>query len=314
MLATERARRRRAARRSTSARYPTHGFASQTVGYSTQGRSRAGIERQENAYLTASNANLGTIWDKLGDKLKGTTITRQQPRAQPARERAEDRRDRRCAGSVEPRVMNPKTGEVYVMASSPTLRPEQDRVAERLREDPPLAERLPRLVIGAAQPRDPGSLPAGLDVQDGDRGRGARRRRLHAGLALRRPRLLHRVRQAGLERAQPDQTAETYGNVELPRRRTSTRSTPSSATSARRSARSASSTRRRTSASTRRRRSSCPRARSRRAGSTTSRRAPLYDNPKLVDPGRLAFGQEHLLATPLQMALVAAAVANNGRS
>src|SRR3954468_3925536 len=54
--------------------YPTHGFASQVVGYSTQGRSRAGIERQENAYLTAANANLGTIWDKLTDKLKGTTV------------------------------------------------------------------------------------------------------------------------------------------------------------------------------------------------------------------------------------------------
>ena len=31
-----------------------------------------------------------------------------------------------------------------------------------------------------------------------------------------------------------------------------------------------------------------------------------------VDPGRLAFGQERLLVTPLQMAMVAAAVANNG--
>ena len=56
-------------------RYPTHGFASQTVGYSTQGRSRAGVEREENAYLTASNANLGTIFDKLTDNLKGATVT-----------------------------------------------------------------------------------------------------------------------------------------------------------------------------------------------------------------------------------------------
>ena len=31
-----------------------------------------------------------------------------------------------------------------------------------------------------------------------------------------------------------------------------------------------------------------------------------------VDPGRLAFGQERLLTTPLQMAMVAAAVANDG--
>jgi penicillin-binding protein A len=36
-------------------------------------------------------------------------------------------------------------------------------------------------------------------------------------------------------------------------------------------------------------------------------------NPQTqVDPGRLAFGQEHLLVTPLQMAMVAATVANGG--
>jgi peptidoglycan glycosyltransferase len=38
----------------------------------------------------------------------------------------------------------------------------------------------------------------------------------------------------------------------------------------------------------------------------------LYDNAAIVDPGRLAFGQEHLLVTPLQMAMVAGAVANGG--
>ncbi|MFL5926749.1 MAG: hypothetical protein ACJ77E_07425, partial [Gaiellaceae bacterium] len=54
--------------------YPTHGLASQVVGYSTQGRSRAGIEREENAYLTAGNANVGTIIEKLTENLKGATI------------------------------------------------------------------------------------------------------------------------------------------------------------------------------------------------------------------------------------------------
>ena len=44
-------------------KYPTNGFASQTVGYSTIGRARAGLERSQNAYLTSSNANLGTISD-----------------------------------------------------------------------------------------------------------------------------------------------------------------------------------------------------------------------------------------------------------
>jgi peptidoglycan glycosyltransferase len=40
----------------------------------------------------------------------------------------------------------------------------------------------------------------------------------------------------------------------------------------------------------------------------------LYDpsDPNAVDPGRLAFGQERLQVTPLQMALVAAGIANNG--
>ena len=44
------------------------------------------------------------------------------------------------------------------------------------------------------------------------------------------------------------------------------------------------------------------------------RNGRLYkpDDPSEVDPGRLAFGQERLIVTPLQMALVAAGVANDG--
>src|SRR5207253_2379722 len=37
---------------------------------------------------------------------------------------------------------------------------------------------------------------------------------------------------------------------------------------------------------------------------------PQYD----VDPGRLAFGQERMLVTPLQMALVAATIADGGKT
>jgi peptidoglycan glycosyltransferase len=104
-------------------RYPTHGFASQTVGYSTQGRSRAGIEREENAYLTASNANLGTIFDKLTDNLKGTTVTGNnliltlRPGVQKI---AETALQGKCGAAV---MLNPKTGAVYVMASSPSYDP-----------------------------------------------------------------------------------------------------------------------------------------------------------------------------------------------
>jgi peptidoglycan glycosyltransferase len=44
------------------------------------------------------------------------------------------------------------------------------------------------------------------------------------------------------------------------------------------------------------------------------RNGRLYrpDDPNEVDPGRLAFGQERMVVTPLQMALVAAGVANEG--
>jgi penicillin-binding protein A len=42
------------------------------------------------------------------------------------------------------------------------------------------------------------------------------------------------------------------------------------------------------------------------------KKGTLFDDPKLVDPGRLAFGQFDMLVTPLQMALVAAGIANNG--
>ena len=38
----------------------------------------------------------------------------------------------------------------------------------------------------------------------------------------------------------------------------------------------------------------------------------LPKDPNQVDPGRLAFGQERLLVTPLQMALVAAGIGNDG--
>ena len=39
--------------------YPQGGLATHVVGYSTQSRARAGLERSMNDYLTGSNANLG---------------------------------------------------------------------------------------------------------------------------------------------------------------------------------------------------------------------------------------------------------------
>src|SRR5207245_1911886 len=90
--------------------YPTHGLSSQVVGYSTVGRSRAGIEREENAYLTAGNANVGTIIEKLTDTLKGVTIRGNNLVLNlrvNAQKIAETALQGKCGAAV---VLNPKTG------------------------------------------------------------------------------------------------------------------------------------------------------------------------------------------------------------
>ena len=202
----EHAARRSAARRSTSARYPTNGLASQVVGYSTQSRSRTGVEQAENSYLTGVERRPRHDPRHGRRPAEGDDDQGQQPRADdPRRARSGSPQNLlagKCGAAV---VLNPKTGAVDVMASTPGLQPEPDRAAGRLREDPGDEEPVPARAGGAApQPRDAGPLPAGLDLQDDHRRGRARRRRLQARLDLRRPGLLHRVRQAGQERARPE--------------------------------------------------------------------------------------------------------------
>lgn len=104
-------------------RYPTNGLASQTVGYSTQSRARAGLENTENAYLTGSNADLATVLNKLGNKLTGSTIRGNdivltiRPKAQRL---AEQLLSGSCGAAV---LLDPRTGAVEVMASSPGYNP-----------------------------------------------------------------------------------------------------------------------------------------------------------------------------------------------
>jgi peptidoglycan glycosyltransferase len=103
--------------------YPSKGLASQVVGYSTQSRSRAGIEEGENTYLTGSNADIGTLLDTVGDRLKGTTIKGNSV-VLTIRSRAQRLAQRLLAGTCGAAVvMNPKTGAVEVMASTPGYDP-----------------------------------------------------------------------------------------------------------------------------------------------------------------------------------------------
>ena len=292
-------------------RYPTGGFASQTVGYSTEGRSRAGLERSQNAYLTASNANLGTIWSKLSADLRGATVTGNNLilnlKVGPQKI-AESALRGNCGAAV---MLNPKTGAVYVMASSPTYNPNQVESGKGFAS------------ILRAPSACPGSSSALLNrATQGLYSPGSSFKTVTAAAALDDhvynvnstfydPGYCTEYGQRVSNALNPDQTAESYGNVNfeqayqhsinavfcnigktLGAKRILDKAKkfgfyskppielPSNEVSP--------------------------------SGLVNFRQHRFYDNPNIVDPGRLAFGQEHLLVTPLQMALVAAGVANGG--
>src|SRR5436853_2055444 len=104
-------------------RYPVPYLAPHLVGYSTQTRSQAGLERSENTYLTGSNANLDTVFRTTLDRLKGVTVKGNgivltlRSKAQKV---ADDDLAGRCGAAV---ALEPATGKVLVMASSPSYDP-----------------------------------------------------------------------------------------------------------------------------------------------------------------------------------------------
>jgi penicillin-binding protein A len=104
-------------------RYPYGPLAAHVVGYSTVGRSRTGLERSLNDFLTASNSNLSTVFDKTLDELRGKPIQGNDVVTAldlDAQDVANEALGSNCGAVV---ALDPRTGKVLVMASSPGFDP-----------------------------------------------------------------------------------------------------------------------------------------------------------------------------------------------
>ena len=289
-------------------RYPQHGLFAQIVGYSTQSRSRSGLEASENDYLTGSNANLHTVLNTTLDRIRGATIKGNDLwlTLRPGAQRLAMEQLAGNCGSVV--ALDPRTGALLVSASRPTFDPnlvENNFAAiNNIRAScSPAAPLLNRATDGLFTPGSTFKVvtaSAALDT-----GTFTPESRFNdPGYCIEYGK---KVRNAGNPEA-----PETFGSVNL-------------ITGLEHSINSV----------------FCNIGKALGAGrilgyakrygfyedppleTPGNERAPsgLYHGPKLfrptdpatqVDPGRLAFGQEALLATPLQMAMVAAGVANQG--
>jgi peptidoglycan glycosyltransferase len=290
-------------------RYPTGPLFAQLVGYSTEKRSRAGLEQDENAYLTASNSNLGTVFNRTIDKLKGVTITGNdvvltvRPRIQRI---AMQQLGGKCGAAV---VMNPKTGKVYAIASRPSYNPNLVENHFNLIRAigggcSPAAPLLDRATSGLFTPGSTFKVVTATAALDSNK--------FTPDSTFTDPGYCTEYGQKVSNAASPDGPVEAFGTVTL-------------AQGLQHSINSV----------------FCNVGKAIGAGLILddARKFGFYKDPPLeipddekspsglynrgklywpsnpatqVDPGRLAFGQERLSVTPLQMAMVASTVANGG--
>jgi peptidoglycan glycosyltransferase len=135
-------------------RYPTGPLFSDVVGYSTQTHNQTGLERSYNDYLTGSNANLDTVFRKTVDKLKGATIRGNDLilTIRPGVQALALRALRGKCGAVV--ALNPSTGAVLAMASSPAYNPNliEKHFARALRSGGSCGALINRATAGRYQP------------------------------------------------------------------------------------------------------------------------------------------------------------------
>ena len=108
-------------------RYPQGKLAAHVVGYSTQARSRTGLERSLNDHLTGSVRSLSSLVDQSLDKLNGKPIVGDTVRTTldlDGQRTALEALGENCGAVV---ALDPRNGEVRVMVSSPSY----DRTSSR---------------------------------------------------------------------------------------------------------------------------------------------------------------------------------------
>ena len=104
-------------------RYPQGKLTAHVVGYSTVGRARAGLERSLNDVLTGSNRGLASLVDQTLEEIGGKPIVGDSVATTidlGAQQVALDQLGRRC-GAVA--AIDPRTGRLLVLASSPSYDP-----------------------------------------------------------------------------------------------------------------------------------------------------------------------------------------------
>ncbi len=290
-------------------RYPLGPLTAHVVGYSTASRARTGLEKSLNDYLTASNQSLSTFVDRSLDQLRGKPIRGNDVRLTlnlRAQRVALEALGTRCGAVV---ALDPRNGAVKVLASSPSYDPNlverRFSAIGRIRADcspaSPLLDRATaglyppgstfKLVTASAAlssgkftPESPFTDP-GYCVEYG-------KPVYNFGLESGGPEVFGRVTLAeGLVHSINSvycnigkqlgaipilRQAERFGFYRLPPLET-------------------------------------PEEERRPSGLYDARRKPFFPRRETqVDPGRIAFGQERLLVTPLQMAMVAATLGNGG--
>jgi penicillin-binding protein A len=289
-------------------RYPQRGLFANVVGYSTQSRARAGLESSENDFLTGSNTNLKTVIDKTLTKLRGATIKGNdvwltlRPGAQRV---AMQQLAGKCGAAV---ALDPRTGAVLVMASRPTYDPNLVEknfaaISHISGACSPAAPLLNRATDGLFTPGSSFKVVTTAAALDSGR-YNINSSFVDKGYCIEYGQQVHNFADQG--------NVEVFGSVSfltaLEHSINAVFCDIGKAIGAQAVLNGA-----------------------KRFGfykdppleTPSNERTPsgLYDHGKLfdpkdpatqVDPGRLAFGQERMLATPLQMAMVAAGVANHG--